>query len=271
MTRISSGAAVLDSLLRQDYSRIASSLAGFVKRYIASSNSGGVVVGLSGGLDSSAVATICVRAIGADRVYGLIMPAAATPEQDINDAAGLARSLGIRYDTPRLEDIVSEFQSALPGSSDNKPLGNLTSRIRMSVLYYYAAVNKMLVAGTTDKSELLIGYFTKYGDGAADIEPIASLYKSQVRALGKFLKVPDEILQKKSSPRLWQNQLAEEEIGIDYETIDSVLYLLVDKKMDKNKISRKLGIDSNTIDKITGMVLSSAHKRKTPPFPRLRA
>jgi NAD+ synthase len=112
------------------------------------------------------------------------------------------------------------------------------ARIRMNILYYHASVNGYLVAGTSDKSELFIGYYTKFGDGAADIMPIANLYKTQVRALAKYLKVPQAIVDKKSSPRLWDNHLAEEEIGMGYETIDPILHLLIDSRSQPAQAER---------------------------------
>jgi NAD+ synthase len=117
------------------------------------------------------------------------------------------------------------------------------------------------VAGTSDKSEIQIGYFSKFGDGAADIMPIAGLYKTQVRSLAEYLGIPVVIVQKKSSPRLWDNHLAEEEIGMDYEIIDQILYLLVDKKMQLKDATRKLGIDTKHVNKVKKMIEKSLHKR----------
>jgi len=134
----------------------------------------------------------------------------------------------------------------------------------MNILYYYAGINSYLVLGTSDKSEILIGYFTKFGDGAADLIPTAGLYKTQVRALASHLKIPSEIIEKKSSPRLWNNHLAEEEIGMDYEIIDQILYLLTDKKMGPKSAARKLGISIDQVDKIRKMMENSMHKRTLP-------
>jgi NAD+ synthase len=137
------------------------------------------------------------------------------------------------------------------------------ARIRMNLLYYHAGINQYLVAGTSDKSEIKIGYFTKFGDGAADILPIADLYKTQVRALARHLQIPAEIVEKKSSPRLWDNHLAEEEIGLNYETIDAILYLL-DRKAAAKTIAKKLGIPAKQVDKIKEMMDKSSHKRSLP-------
>ncbi|MFL6310052.1 MAG: NAD(+) synthase, partial [Nitrososphaera sp.] len=132
-----------------------------------------------------------------------------------------------------------------------------------SLLYYYAGINGYIVAGTSDKSEVQIGYFSKFGDGSADVMPIAVLYKTQVRALAHYLNVPAAIIQKKSSPRLWENHIAEEEIGMDYEIVDSILHLLVDKKMQPQDITRKLKVSAKDVNKVQYMIEKSLHKRKS--------
>jgi NAD+ synthase len=139
----------------------------------------------------------------------------------------------------------------------------------MNILYYHAAINGYLVAGTSDKSEVEIGYYTKFGDGAADIMPIAGLYKTQVRALAKFLDLPPAIVEKKSSPRLWKNHLAEEELGLEYEMLDQILYLLVDRKARPKDAARRLGIPAKKVNKIKDMMEKNLHKRSPVPIPRL--
>jgi NAD+ synthase len=136
----------------------------------------------------------------------------------------------------------------------------------MNILYYHAAVNDYLVAGTSDKSEFYVGYFAKFGDGAADILPIADLYKTEVRELGKYLDIPPVILQKKSSPRLWANHLAEQELGMDYETIDPILQMLVDKKLKPALVAKKLALSIDKVRKVKNMIDKNAHKRMVPPI-----
>jgi NAD+ synthase len=171
--------------------------------------------------------------------------------------------LGLRYLIIDINPLLAKYAEALP--ADKRARGNLMARIRMNILYYHAGVNGYLVAGTSDKSELYLGYFTKFGDGAADLLPIAGLYKTQVRALAKLLKIPDSITEKKSSPRLWDNHLAEEEIGMDYETIDPILQLLVDKKLKPKAAAKKLGIAEKHVNRIREMMEANAHKRSMPP------
>jgi NAD+ synthase len=250
----------LEELLGQDYKKISNKIEKFISAYISKSSSKGLVIGLSGGLDSSVVLKLSVNALGRSNVLGLVMPSDITPREDTTHAIDLAKELRIRYHIIDIHPIVQKFEEVLPENKEAR--GNLMARIRMSILYYYAGVNRYLVAGTSDKSEVQIGYFSKFGDGAADIMPIAVLYKTQVRALARYLGVPAVIVQKKSSPRLWENHLAEEEIGMDYEIIDQILHLLVDKKISSRDIIRNLGVSTKHVNKVKGMIEKNLHKRR---------
>jgi NAD+ synthase len=188
------------------------------------------------------------------------MPSSTTPKEDVEHAIQLANALKIEYNVIGIDPLIEKYAQILP--EDKKARGNLMARIRMNILYYYAFLRCYLVIGTGDKSELYIGYFTKYGDGGADMLPIADLYKTQVRALARFLGIPSQIIEKKSSPRLWDNHLAEEEIGMDYEDVDSILYLLIDKRTKPKEIANKLRMPIKSILRIEDMVNKSAHKRK---------
>jgi NAD+ synthase len=206
----------------------------------------GVVVGLSGGLDSSVSCALAVRALGKDKVLGLIMPDPnVTPQDDVQDALTLANQLGVDYLVFHIDQLRAPFLNAVP---DNRLiLANVTARLRMVVLYAYAGSMNRLVLGTSDKSEIILGFFTKYGDGAADILPIADLYKTEVRELAKFLGIPENIIRKPSSPALWNGQTAENEIGYSYEHIDSML-------------KRQTPISET----IRARIESSEHKRRMP-------
>ena len=144
---------------------------------------------------------------------------------------------------------------------NKKSRGNLRARVRTNILYYYANSKNYLVLGSSDKSEHLIGYFTKFGDGAADLTPIISLYKLQIREIAKYLGVPDNIISKKSSPHLWGDHEAEEELGVSYEEIDSILYCLVEKKLSVDETAKITQIDNSTIEKIYELNRNSEHKR----------
>jgi NAD+ synthase len=251
--------STLEKLLGQDYKRISKEIEKFISDYVSKSSAKGLVIGLSGGLDSSVVLKLSVNALGTSKVLGLVMPSDTTPNDDTTHAIDLAKELRIKYRVIDIYPIIRKFEEILP--EDKGARGNLMARIRMSLLYYYAGVNGYLVAGTSDKSEIQIGYFSKFGDGAADIMPIAGLYKTQVRSLAEYLGIPVVIVQKKSSPRLWDKHLAEEEIGLDYEMIDQILHLLVDKKMQLKDATRKLGIPTKHVSKVKKMIEKSSHKR----------
>lgn len=250
----------LEELLCQDYKKISNKIEKFLSAYISKSSAKGLVIGLSGGLDSSVVLKLCVNALGQSNVLGLVMPSDTTPREDTDHAIDLARDFRIKYHIIDIYPIIQKFEEILP--VDKEARGNLMARIRMSLLYYYAGISGYIVAGTSDKSEVQIGYFSKFGDGAADILPIAILYKTQVRALAQYLGIPDAIVQKKSSPRLWENHLAEDEIGMDYELIDQILHLLVDKKIPPKYAARKLGVPAKNVNKVQYMIEKSVHKRR---------
>jgi NAD+ synthase len=250
----------IKKLLDQDYQKISKKTEKFISSYLSKSSASGLVIGLSGGLDSSVVLRLSVNALGSSKVLGLVMPSDTTPVEDTNHAINLAKNLGIKYRVFDIHPIIRKFEEIL--SPDKRARGNLMARIRMMLLYYHAGINGYLVAGTSDKSELQIGYFSKFGDGAADIMPIAGLYKTQVRSLARYLDIPTAIVEKKSSPRFWDNHLAEEELGMNYETIDQILHLLVDKKTNLKDVSRKLGVPIRDVQTIKGMIEKSSHKRR---------
>lgn len=201
---------------------VCNSIEKFIKNELHEAKREKVVVGLSGGLDSSVTACLAVRALSNRNVVSVILPdLPITPNLDIEDACELASSLRIEHKIMNINNIKSEFLSCLP--MDTYAEGNLTARIRMCILYYYSFIYNGLVLGTSDKSELLLGYYTKFGDGAADLFPLGDVYKTQVRRLAEYLEIPLSIRQKKSSPRLWKDQTAEEDLGANYDEIDEVL------------------------------------------------
>lgn len=240
--------------------RITRKIERFISDYVSKSLANGLVIGLSGGLDSSVVLKLAVNAIGRSKVIGVVMPSDTTPKEDTEHAIELATSLEVRHHIIGISPLLEKYAEILP--VDKKAKGNLTARVRMNILYYYANIEGCIVAGTSDKSELQIGYFTKFGDGASDIMPIAELYKTQVRALAKFLGIREAIVEKKSSPRLWEGHLAEDEIGLDYGTIDSILPLLVDRKLKPTDVAKKLQIPVANVVKVQAMVEASQHKRR---------
>ena len=243
----------------------------FISSYLESSGIKCGVVGLSGGVDSSVTASLTVKALGPENVIGLVMPGRPTPREDVEDAMWLAKELSIAYRVVDVELIRDSFTKAVPDyDPDNRVAsGNVLSRLRMVVLYYYANKYGCAVVGTGDKSEILIGYFTKYGDGGVDLLPIGDLYKTQVRAMAKHLGLPDRIAYKPSSPRLWEGQTAEGELGVRYEDVDLALYALIDLRLNVEEATSATGLPEELVRTIWDRVIRSEHKRRTPPIPRV--
>lgn len=253
---------LIDKIIDLDYGKIKKKIVSFMRNELRSYKKDGLVVGLSGGLDSSVTVALASEAAG-NKLLALILPSSrVTPTSDIDDAVTLCKKLKIKYDIIDLGQVHSTMVRRMRPSK--LASGNLLARLRMCVLYYYANRNNMLVLGTSDRSELLMGYFTKYGDGGADILPIASLYKVQARALGHYLKLPDSILTKKIGPMLWEKHTAEEEIGVPYEEIDSILYCMFDLKYSPKNTAEKLDISLRKVMRIKNMHDNSMHKREMP-------
>lgn len=249
-----------------DYEKTFSLISDCIRDYLERSGAKGYVLGISGGLDSTVTATILSKSVGKERVFGLILPERESSTEDIEDAVHVAEHLGIRYGvidiTSAVESILNQFADTY-ASSDKVAKGNVKARIRMVTLYYFANKNNYLVAATSDKSEYLLGYFTKWGDGSGDVYPIINLYKTQVRELAKYLGVPEKIVNKPSSPGLWPGQKASDELGLGYETLDEVLYLLVDKQMPIDDVSEQTGVPVEMVSSVWRRILSSTHKRKS--------
>jgi len=234
----------------------------FIKNVVKKAGARGVVVGLSGGIDSSVVATLCVKALGRDKVLGVIMPERDSDPKDIEHAKMIAEKLGIRYIISDITDILRAFGAGgyIPTREFDKIAdGNLKARIRMCILYYFANRRKLLVAGTSNKSELYMGYGTKYGDLGSDFLVIGNLFKTEVRELAKYLGIPQEIINKPPSAGLWKGQRDEEELGITYEVLDRILER-IEKGEDKEKISKNLNVPLFQVEEILNRIEANRHK-----------
>lgn len=252
---------ILDDITEQDYSIYAKNIRNFIEEQVTNTKAKGVIFGLSGGIDSTVLAYLSAG-IFKKNLLALVMPdSKISPNDETEDALKIIDKLEIPYKLIDINPIHTEFSKVL--EPHDMALGNLRARIRANILYYYANAKNYLVLGSSDKSEYLIGYFTKYGDGSADILPIVSLYKTQIRKLGEYLKIPEKIISKKSSPHLWKNHVAEDEIGMSYEEIDSTLYCLIDKKLSIDEISQITEIEKNRVDKIFQLYKNNKHKRIT--------
>ncbi len=259
--------AKLENLLPElNYEKVTENITNCIKRYFKESGAEGIVLGLSGGIDSSVTAALLVKAIGSPRVTGLIMPEKESNTKDIEDAKIVAEHLGIKYYVMNITGIVEETLKLFGENYEDAPKipkGNVKARGRMIVLYYYANKMNYLVAATGDKSEYYLGYFTKWGDAAGDIYPIIGLYKTQVRKLGAYLGLPSEIVKKPSSPGLWPGQTAEGELGLSYEIIDPIIYYLVEKQKPIGEVAATLGIDEKLVKDVWNRIISTQHKRSS--------
>ncbi len=238
----------------------------FIKKVVDEAKANGVVVGLSGGIDSSTTAFLCVKALGKDRVLGLIMPERDTKKEDIEHAKKVAEMLGIKYIVADITDVLKAFGAGgyVPTKEFDKIAdGNLKARVRMCILYYYANKYNLLVAGTANKSEIYVGYGTKYGDLGCDFMPIAHLFKTEVRELAKKLGVPKEIIEKPPSAGLWEGQTDEEELGVSYEMLDKILKLYEEGK-DVEEIAKELKISKEIVERVFNLIKKNEHKRRLP-------
>lgn len=225
-----------------------------------------LIVGMSGGLDSSVAATLCSQAVGGKKTLGFCLPEAETRnERNIEDAHQVAKQFQIRLRVIDMTELTETASNAVRQLKRRTRIasGNLKARLRAAVLYYSANVNGGLVVGTGDKSEIALGYFTKYGDGACDIQPLADLYKTSVRHLAMHLKLPKRIYSKPSSPELWPGQSAEEELGLGYDKLDTILWGL-ERWMSPREIAVELGVRPKTVESVKRKWLASEHKRRPP-------
>ncbi len=252
------------SLLRIDCDEFERRAERFIKDYVAKSGTDGLILGLSGGIDSSVIGALCAKAVGGGKVVGLLLPEKETYNRaDINYAKQVANKFEISTQTADITSVIEAFYRSIPvfEPSDKLCKANIKARTRMIYVYYYANRRNLLVCGSSDKSETMLGYFTKWGDVAADIYPIMDLYKTQVRMLAEHLGIPRGIVERLSTPALWPGQVAEEEIGFKYDTLDLILYGF-EHFMKTHEIARQLNQTEEAIDRLKRRWLGAEHKRR---------
>ena len=259
------------SLLEIDFSETQKRICRFIKEYVENTGAKGIVLGLSGGIDSATIAALSSLAIGGENVLGLMLPESENFNQkDVDDAKGVAEQFHLETQVCDISDALNCIYGTIPvfDQSDKLCKGNVKARTRMIYLYYYANKQSRIVCGSSDKSESMMGYFTKWGDAAADIAPIMDLYKTQVRKLAIYLGIQKELAEKPSTPSLWPNQLAESELGIKYENLDLVLFGL-ERFMSPEEVAEQLGIEEVLVNKVKNRWLANEHKRRMPLAPKI--
>lgn len=240
----------------------------FIKTYVKNSGANGVVVGLSGGIDSAVTALLCKDALGRENTKCLFLPDEATPESDKRDQENFVNAFDISCETCDITSLVDAVQRNCIVKPDQLALANVKARLRMILLFEYANVTGRLVCGTSNKSELLIGYFTKYGDGGVDIMPIGDLYKTQVLEIARYLQIPEEIVTKPPTAGLYKGQTDEKEIQLKYGQLDKILVGL-ERKMKIEDIARCTGVTVDDVIRIKNMRIKTQHKRRLALIPKI--
>ena len=253
----------IPDITREDKDR----LVGFIRNAVDDIGCKGVVIGISGGIDSATVTKLCVDAIGADKVLNVFMPSRVTPAEDYKTTAELCAMWGTEYKVVDIQPAVDALAAVLlTGKETPLERGNISARCRMIVLYNLAKKRDSIVMGTSNQSEMMMGYFTKFGDGACDVTPLANLYKTEVRQLARLIGIPEEIISKPPSAGLWEGQTDESEMGITYSDLDQILYDLEQDRSDA-QIAADTGLEKSRVAEIRRQVESMEHKRLPPLRP----
>jgi len=251
--------ANIKQAMKTEMRKVEEELSEWIRKKVEEASAEGVVVGMSGGLDSSVAAVLCKNAFP-NSTLGLILPCFSDPK-DMEHVKLVAEKFNIETRTIDISPIFDTvFETLEPLAYEGKEdiaTANLKPRLRMLFLYYFANKLNYLVVGTGNKSELMIGYFTKYGDGGVDILPLGNLLKTDVRTLAKELGIPKEIIEKPPSAGLWAGQTDESEIGMSYEELDMLL-----KAMESKDLA---GCDKDKVERVEKMIEKTEHKRRTPP------
>jgi NAD+ synthase len=243
-------------------------LTGFIQDQLAAAGVETAVIAISGGVDSGLTAGLAADALGPENVHGLVLPSEVNDDETMSDAERVAETFDIPYDVIEIEPIVAAFEDAYPeGSDDRMATGNVRVRTRAVLNYFVANHRDALVLGTGNRTEALVGYFTKYGDGAVDCLPIANLYKQQVRQLAHYVGVPESVAERTPTAGMWVGQTDEEELGVEYDTLDSILALHVEAGVPVSATAAELGISESIVEDVRGLYEGSAHKRRFPPGP----
>jgi len=259
-----------------DAAAVESTVRAFLRERVDAAGADGVVVAMSGGLDSTVTATLAVQALGPDRVLGLGLPCHKTDASATMEANVVADHLGIEFQRVHLQPLLQGFEQQLaPDLAGEDPRGptptpdrarhNTIARLRMCCAYYAANRRNRLVVGTANRSELLLGYVTKYGDGAADLFPLGELYKTEVRALAERMGLPDPIVEKIPTTGRYPGQTDADDLGATYDVIDSLLYRVIEEGDPVDVAAKAVDVDESTAQRLVSMCAETAHKRRLAP------
>ena len=240
----------------------------FIKTYVSNSGSQSVVLGLSGGVDSAVVAVLCSEVLGKKNTHCIFLPDKATPESDKRDQQHLIDQFDLHCEVKDITELIGLFSDRCLLEPNKLALANVKARLRMVLLFEYANMTHSLVCGTSNKSELLIGYFTKYGDGGVDLMPIGDIYKTQVWEIARYLDLPIDMIKKPPTAGLWKGQTDEKELRLSYVELDQILYGL-ERKISFDRIVSEVGCSLDDVERVKRMRIKSQHKRRSALIPKI--
>lgn len=255
--------------LHLNYTLVEDILVAFIRNEISKFGFKSVALGLSGGIDSAVVCELAARALGPENVLAVLMPYKTSSPESIRHARMMVDKTGVRSEEVEISSVVDAFFEAFPDVGKLR-MGNIMARVRMLYLYDISARDNRLVVGTSNKTELLLGYGTLFGDMASAVNPIGDLYKTQIWGLARHLQLPLEIVTKTPSADLWEGQSDEEDLGFGYEEVDLLLYLMLEKRMGKTAILQE-DIEESFYDKVRKMVVRNQYKRMMPVIAKVSA
>lgn len=243
----------------------------FIQNQVHNSGFDGIVVNISGGIDSAVTLHLAVEALGPEKVTAITIPERdVTPESDITDVMLHCKQLNLTCNTVDITEILHVMRDIMPeyDITDKITTGNIRSRLRMIVAYHFANRTRRLVLGTSNKTELLTGFFTKWGDGGVDLMPLGDLWKYNIKELANYLQIPDNIIQKPPSPGFYKGHTDEDELGMSYDNIDLILYGY-NQGYTVAEISNETEIEESEVKRILKRVKANQHKRRIPLILRL--
>ncbi len=257
--------------LKIDPMKIQSRISEFIKNTLKTAHKERIIVAVSGGIDSAVALAASVKTLGAENVAALTLPERdITPKTDVKDVIRLCKAFRVTCEHVEITPMLHVMRENMPDfdTDDLVAYGNMKARLRMLLTYYYANKRGAMVMGTSNKTELYLGYFTKYGDGGVDFMPLADLYKCQIRALGRRLGVPASITEKPASARLWPGQETEKDLGLPYDNLDLIVHTHL-QGWSPAKISAETGVDADKVKEIIARIAANEHKRQPPAILRL--